>query len=121
MGGASWTRATEVLEVRPGERAEVVLELPRRVVRARVVDAEGRPLAGVRVSVEFTEHVEGGQAIERQTDGAGEFALDPAPDVPFQFRVDGHPPFEPSHPAVVEPADGGESEPVEILLRVREG
>ncbi len=117
---ASWTRATEVLEVRPGERAEVVLGLPRRVVRARVVDAEGRPLAGVRVSVEFTEHVEGGRPIERPTDGAGEISLDPAPDVPFQFRVDGHRLLEPGQPVVVEPGDCGEGEPVEIVLRVLE-
>ncbi len=115
----SWARAGEVIEVRPGERSQVTVEVPRRVVRVQVVDQEDRPLPDVPVEVWPQGGGQGARGFQRVTDAAGSFVLDPAPDLELVLRADERRTLGSSEPRRVRPIEGVGGPPIEVTLRIR--
>ncbi len=84
---ASWSRGETVLDVAPGEQAQVEIVVPHRVLRIRALDPAGVPLPGAVVSISEVDERVGSRTIVPRADANGEVVLDPAPDLALRLRL----------------------------------
>jgi len=100
------------------------IALPPTAIRGRIVDAEGRPLAGVRVHVDHAAAIDTGADADRsndsaiQTDVDGAYLLDGVQgdvDLVVEAR---HPQFQTARSAIVRVATGETRSDVDLVLAI---